>query len=63
MMLSPKHDRQRVMVLQVETEEQRDALLDLGFKIGQGYLLARPVGAEQMRELFDQERRALQELS
>ena len=47
----------------IETEEQRDALLDLGFKIGQGYLLARPVGAEQMRELFDQERRALQELS
>jgi diguanylate cyclase (GGDEF)-like protein/PAS domain S-box-containing protein len=47
----------------IETEEQRTALLDLGFKIGQGYLLARPMGAEQMREMFDEERRALQELS
>jgi len=36
----------------IETQEQRDALVDLGFRIGQGYLLARPRTAEQMHLLL-----------
>ena len=33
----------------VETPEQRDALLELGYVLGQGFLLARPMPAEAMR--------------
>jgi len=36
----------------IETQEQRDALVELGFRIGQGYLLARPRTAEQMHLLL-----------
>ena len=33
----------------VETAEQRDALLELGYRLGQGFLMARPMPAEAMR--------------
>jgi EAL domain-containing protein (putative c-di-GMP-specific phosphodiesterase class I) len=33
----------------VETPEQRNALLELGYVLGQGFLLARPMPAEAMR--------------
>jgi hypothetical protein len=36
----------------IETDEQRQALVDLGFTIGQGYLLARPASAERTNELI-----------
>jgi EAL domain-containing protein (putative c-di-GMP-specific phosphodiesterase class I) len=32
----------------IETNEQREELVRLGFTVGQGYLLARPRSAEEM---------------
>jgi diguanylate cyclase (GGDEF)-like protein/PAS domain S-box-containing protein len=36
----------------VETEGQRAALLDLGYRVGQGFLLARPMPGEQLGRLL-----------
>ena len=33
----------------IETESQRQVLLDLGCQLGQGYLFSRPLPPEQMR--------------
>ena len=36
----------------VETPEQRQALLDLGYTLGQGYLMARPMPASAVASLL-----------
>ncbi|MGL4651103.1 MAG: hypothetical protein ACRC1H_16985, partial [Caldilineaceae bacterium] len=36
----------------IETIEQRDELVRLGFTVGQGYLLARPQTADQLTRLL-----------
>jgi EAL domain-containing protein (putative c-di-GMP-specific phosphodiesterase class I) len=40
----------------IETAQQRDELLRLGFTIGQGYYLARPQTAQEMTRLLEQNR-------
>jgi EAL domain-containing protein (putative c-di-GMP-specific phosphodiesterase class I) len=40
---------QAIVAEGVETPEQRDALLDLGYRLGQGFLMARPMSADAMR--------------
>ena len=40
---------QSVIAEGVETPEQRQALLDLGYRLGQGFLMARPMPADAMR--------------
>ncbi len=37
----------------VETETEADTLLDLGYEMAQGYLLARPMPIEELRSRFD----------
>jgi predicted signal transduction protein with EAL and GGDEF domain len=36
----------------IENEVQRDLLISMGCQYGQGYLLARPVGADQAEALL-----------
>lgn len=36
----------------IETSEQKDILLDMGCRVGQGYYLARPAAAEEIEKLF-----------
>jgi EAL domain-containing protein (putative c-di-GMP-specific phosphodiesterase class I) len=42
----------KVIAEGVETEDQLAMLRELGVHEGQGYLLARPMGAEQVNDLF-----------
>jgi len=42
----------RVVVEGVERVEQRDTLVNLGCRLGQGYLFSKPIPAEQLDRLF-----------
>lgn len=45
----------RVVAEGIETEEQRDKLIELGCELGQGYLFARPMTAGELVEQFGEE--------
>ncbi|MDX6545789.1 MAG: hypothetical protein QOG02_1563, partial [Gaiellales bacterium] len=42
----------------IENEEQRRFLIDLGCRLGQGYLFSRPVTAEAIERMWDERIRA-----
>ena len=45
---------QAIIAEGVETAEQRDALVELGYRVGQGFLMARPMSAEAMRTQLEE---------
>jgi diguanylate cyclase (GGDEF)-like protein/PAS domain S-box-containing protein len=54
--------RLTVMAEGIENEVQRDLLISMGCQFGQGYLLARPVGADQAETLLRMGRSLIPEL-